>query len=71
MYIAEKILVFILVYSILIVLKEAAKLFLIMRSAYNEEPGEHKYQLSPKNAVKLGCAIAYIVTIIFTGLKLF
>lgn len=71
MYIVEKILVFLLVYSILIVLKEAAKFFLVMRSALNGDPGEHKYMLSTGNAIKLACAISYIVTIIFTGFKLF
>lgn len=71
MLIVEKILVFLLIYSILIVLKEAGIFFLVMRAAFRNEPGEHKYTLSGWRAVKLACAISYIFTIIFTGFSLF
>lgn len=70
MYIVEKILLFILIFAILIVLKEGINFFLVMREALKGE-NERQLNLSTKRLVILGCAISYIFTIIFTGFKLF
>lgn len=69
MLIATKILLFILVFAILIVLKEGINFFLVMRDVLKGE--DRKLEMSNKRLIVLGCAISYIFTIIFTGFKLF
>lgn len=71
MLIAQKIMVFVLFLSILSVLKEAVLFFLIFRQALRGEPGEHKYTLSKSRGLILILSLAYILTIITTGFKLF
>lgn len=71
MLIAQKIMVFVLFLSILSVLKEAAIFFLVLRAAFKGEPGEHKYTLSKSRGLILILSLAYILTIITTGFKLF
>lgn len=69
MFIAEKILIFFLIFSILIVLKEAGLFFIGFRNALRGEESHIKYTTA--RLITLGCAISYIFTIILTGLKLF
>jgi len=71
MLIAQKIMVFVLFLSILSVLKEAGIFFLVLRSAFKGEPGEHKYSLSKSRGLILILSLAYILTIITTGFNLF
>lgn len=71
MYWITKILVFILVFACLIVIKEGANFFLVLRDAFKNEGSERKLNMTTKRLIILACAISYIFTIIFTGFKLF
>lgn len=64
MYIATKIMVFLLVFAILVVLREVFSLIGEMQ----KEDGH--YSPGKGRLVLLGVAISYIFTIIFTGFKL-
>lgn len=64
MYIATKIMVFVLIFCILIVFREIGK-FVI---EFLKENGH--YQPGTRRLIILGVAISYILTIIFTGFKL-
>lgn len=65
MVIVEKILVFILIFSILIVIRESINFFLILRSVLNGD-SERQLKLSTPRLILLGFAISYIFTMIFT-----
>ena len=64
MFIATKIMVFLLVFAILIVLREILSLYIEI-----QKPDGH-YAPSNRRLILLGVAISYIFTIIFTGFKL-
>lgn len=65
MYIVTKLLVFLLVFAILIVIREVLNFLLVMLS----EDKSIKFNLTKKRLIILGVAISYIFTIIFTGFK--
>lgn len=69
MLIIKKILMFILVFAILIVLREAFDFFLLMRDVMKND-ADRKMEISTTRLIILACAISYIVTIIFTGFNL-
>lgn len=71
MLIAKKIMVFVLFLSILFTIKEFLLLVSVFRGAWRNEPGEHKYSISGRRGLFLILSLAYILTIIFTGFKLF
>ena len=64
MYLITKLMVFVLVFSVLIVLREAFDFFM----KFITDGGE-KYRPGKGRLILLGCAISYIFTIIFTGFK--
>lgn len=64
MYILKKLMVFILVFSILIVLKEIFSFIIAYRN-------NKTLDKSVSKQIILATAISYIFTIIFTGFKLF
>ena len=65
MFIATKIMVFILIFAILVVLREIGAFIVELGS----ENG--RYDPGKKRIIYLALAISYIFTIIFTGFKLF
>lgn len=65
----EKLMVFLFVFSILIILKELLVFVLLASSTNSKE--EKKITYTTKRLVCLGIAISYVFTIIFTGFKLF
>ena len=65
MFIATKIMVFILMFAILVVLREISAFVMELMS----ENG--KYDPGKKRLLYLALAVSYIFTIIFTGFKLF
>lgn len=64
MFLVKKLMVFLLVFAILIVLRETFNFGLAFFSNGNE-----KYQPGKGRLVLLACAISYIFTIIFTGFR--
>ena len=68
--IATKISVFFLFLAILYVVKELLIFFLVFRAALRGD-NEQKYTLTTKRGIILWASLAYILTIIFTGLTLF
>ncbi len=64
MYILKKLMVFVLVFSVLIVIKEILSFIMAFKN-------DKKLSNSIYKQIILACAISYIVTIIFTGFKLF
>ena len=71
MLIIEKIVVFVLIFAILIVLREGTLFGLKIRSLFNDDSNVKDIKLPTRRLIILGCAIAYIFTIIFTGFRLF
>lgn len=67
MYITKKILVFLLIFAILVVVREIVNFVLVMLS----EDRAIKFDLTKRRLIILGVSISYIFTIIFTGFKLF
>ena len=61
--IVEKIMVFVFVFSALVVLRELGDFIVSFVS-------NTKYQPSKGRLIGLGCAISYIFTIIFTGFEI-
>lgn len=64
MFIATKIMVFLLVFAVLIVLRE------ILSLVFEIQKPEGHYAPSKGRLILLGVAISYIFTIIFTGFRL-
>lgn len=66
MYIAQKVLVFLLVFAVLICLRELGDFVFTLLDERREG-----LSITKKRLILLACAISYIFTIIFTGFKLF
>ena len=65
MFLLTKLLVFILVFSVLIVIREGFNFIISLVSN-----GRVSYNPGTTRLIVLGCAISYIFTIIFTGFRL-
>lgn len=63
-----KILLFILLFAIIFVIKEAARFTFALFS--KNETYRTNYKFEKKDFIHLACALAYIFTIIFTGFGL-
>lgn len=66
MFIAQKILMFILVFAILVCIRELANFVLTFI-----DDRRSSLDITKGRLILLACSISYIVTIIFTGFKLF
>lgn len=62
----NKILILILFMSILNLVKHVWNIFMVLRN----EDVPNKYELSKRELIFLGLSVAYILTTIFTGIKL-
>jgi hypothetical protein len=62
----NKILILILFMSILNLVKHVWNIFMVLRN----EDVPNKYELSKREFIFLGLSVAYILTTIFTGIKL-
>ena len=65
MFIAKKIMVFILMFAILVVLREVGSIVIEMNSK------DGKYEPSKARVLYFALALSYILTIMFTGFRLF
>ena len=66
MFIAQKIMVFLLVFCILICIREIANYLLTVFDKRRE-----RLEITKTRLILFACALSYIFTIIFTGFRLF